>query len=142
MLIDLSNVTVDEFDVIPVGDYLCNVTAAEVRDTKNGSGQYIRTELTIADGSAKGRKIFTQFNIKNQNPQAVAIGLQQLKQLLLNANHPSPDKVTVQDIPGLTVGVRTKVTKSEEYGDKAEVHYFFNPKKVSRPNPLTEQVPF
>ena len=127
MLLDLTNVKAEEFSIVPVGEYVCNITAAEVKETKTGSGQYIKTEFTVVDGEQKGRKIFSQFNIKNQNPEAVAIGLKQLKTMLVKANHPNPEKVKLDEITGLTVGVKTKITKSDEYGDKAEVHYFFSP---------------
>lgn len=129
MLVDLSEVKESEFSPLPEGKYLCNITNAEVKETKMAGGKYIKAEFTISNGDMKGRKIWGQFNIANANPKAVEIGLQQLKSMLVSANYPDPNKLkSIQELCGLTVGVKTKIKKDDQYGDKAEVHFFFTPK--------------
>jgi hypothetical protein len=144
MLLDLSNVKVEDgFDVLPEGKYVCSITNVEVKDTKAGTGQYVKTELTVVDGEAKGRKIFSQFNIKNPNMEAVAIGMKQLKQMLSNSTYPNPEKVDLTKLTGTVVGVKTKITKSTDFGDKAEVHYFFTPKAQAGHQDLSQSnIPF
>lgn len=132
MQFDLSNVKESSFDTLPEGKYVANVTNAEMKETKDGTGQYIRIELTVAQGEAKGRKLFTNFNVKNKNAQAVEIGLQHLKSMLVAANFPTPDKLnSIADLNGITVGVKTRIKKDEQYGDKAEVHYFIGADKAA-----------
>lgn len=138
-MFDLSNVKAQGNETLPAGKYVCNVTNAEMKDTKDGSGAYIRAELTVADGEAKNRKIFTNFNVRNKNEQAVSIGLGQLKSLLVAANHPNPDKLgSVTELCGLTVGVKTKI-KTDEYGEKAEVSYYY---PLGKDLPQKEALPF
>lgn len=140
MSFDLSGVKAQGNETLPAGKYVCNVTNAELKDTKDGTGEYIRAELTVAEGEAKNRKIFTNFNTKNKNQQAVTIGLGQLKSLLESAKYPTPDKLeSVSALCGLTVGVKTKI-KTDEYGEKAEVSYFYDAKKGAQAP--QENIPF
>lgn len=138
MLLDLSNIQTDTYSTLPEGKYVCSVTNVEIKDTKTGSGQYLKTELTVIDGEAKGRKIFTQFNIKNTNQDAVAIGLKQLKTMLTNANYTNVERPNISEITGLTVGVKTRIKHDDTYGDKAEVAYFFNAKNTHQ----SQGIPF
>lgn len=129
MSFDLSDVKTQSNEVLPVGKYICNVTDAELKDTKAGTGQYIKVELTIKGPEHTNRKIFTQFNVSNPNAQAAEIGRSQLKTLLVSAGYPNPDKLeSVTALCGLTVGVKTKI-KTDDYGEKAEVSYFYTVKK-------------
>jgi hypothetical protein len=138
-MFDLSNVKAQGNDTLPAGKYVCNVTNTEMKDTKDGTGAYIRTELTVAEGDAKGRKVWFNINVRNKNPQATEIGMSQLKSLLVCAGYPTPDKLSgIGELNGLTVGVKTKV-KTDEYGEKAEVSYFYEPKKEAQ---QTETIPF
>ena len=127
-MFDLSQVSTSRnFENIPDDKYVCNVTDAKMADSKNG-GMYIKTTFTVAAGQYEGRKIFTNFNVQNANPQAVQIGLGQLKSLLENAGYATPDKLSgVEALSGLRVGVKTKTKKDEEYGDRTEISYFFKP---------------
>ena len=61
------------FEPIPPDTYLVAVTDAEVKPTKDGTGQRMPFELTVLEGPFKGRKIFDGLNIKNKNPQAQEI---------------------------------------------------------------------
>jgi hypothetical protein len=133
MSFDLSNVKAQGNDTLPAGKYVCNITNAELKDTKAGNGQYIKIEFTVKEGDSSGRKLWAQINVKNSNPKAAEIGLSQLKALLVCSSYPTPDKLSgIGELNGLTVGVKTKV-KTDEYGEKAEVSYFYEPKKDLAP---------
>ncbi len=132
MLLDLSNTEVTNYAPLPDAKYVCNVTEAEIKDTKSGTGQYISATLTIAEGEFEGRKIFTNFNVKNENPKAVEIGLSQLKSLLIESGYKDPNTLgSVTDICGLRVGVKTKTKEDPAYGPKTEVSFYFNPKATT-----------
>lgn len=68
------------FDLLPAGWYAATITAAESRDTKSGTGKYLRVEFTIADPA--GRKVWSNYNVKNDNPAAESIGRQQLAEVV------------------------------------------------------------
>jgi hypothetical protein len=60
---------------IPEGNYLFAIEDMEIKPTNNGGGEYIATVLVIQEGEYKGRKVFDNINIKNDNPVAVEMGL-------------------------------------------------------------------
>ena len=68
------------FDLLPAGWYAATITAAESRDTKSGTGKYLRVEFTLADPA--GRKVWSNYNVKNDNPAAESIGRQQLAEVV------------------------------------------------------------
>lgn len=132
MSIDLSNVKSNNFETVPAGEYLVNVTNAEMKDTKSGDGKYIKAELTITQGAQEGRRLFTNFNIQNKSEKAQEIGLSSLRSLLEKAGYANPNSLeSVTALCGLRVGVKTKIRTQEGYGDTAEVHYFLEPSKVA-----------
>jgi hypothetical protein len=70
------------YDLLPAGWYTCVITDAELKDTKSGTGQYIKVRYDITGPSCQGRVVFGNFNIKNQNVKAEEIGRQQLGDLM------------------------------------------------------------
>lgn len=125
MFLDLSNVEEQKgFEVVPQGDYLVIVDDAQVKDTKSGTGAYINVKFLITEGEYKNRAIFNMFNIKNDNQQAVKIGLEQLKAFLKISGYKTPESIeSVTDLIGLTATAVVK-NKKDDYGDKAYISYF------------------
>jgi hypothetical protein len=78
---DPSTVPAQSFDVLPAGWYTASVTGCEVKATKSGTGEYIRLEYTVSGPTAAGRKVFANYNTKNENAKAEEIGRQQLAEL-------------------------------------------------------------
>jgi len=70
------------FDPIPAGWYDATITGAEVKDTKTSGGQYIAVKYTVVGPTHQGRVIFSNVNIRNQNPKAQEIGLANLNALI------------------------------------------------------------
>lgn len=61
------------FDPLPAGWYNANITASEMKPTKDGSGAYIQLELTILDGDHANRKVFDRLNVQNNSQVAQEI---------------------------------------------------------------------
>lgn len=78
------NISLDElpesqgYDLIPDGWYRAKIKGAELKATKAGDGQYIAVQYQIESG----RVVFGNLNIKNRNPEAERIGLQQLGEVM------------------------------------------------------------
>jgi hypothetical protein len=66
------------YDPLPPGWYNANITAAELKPTKDGSGQYIKVRYDITGPAHQGRVVFGNLNIKNASVKAEEIGRQQL----------------------------------------------------------------
>lgn len=72
----------NSYEALPAGWYNANITAAELKPTKDGSGQYIKVRYDITGPSHQGRVVFGNLNIKNPNPEAEEIGRTELGKLM------------------------------------------------------------
>lgn len=70
------------YGTIPAGWYSVSLTKAEVKPTRAGTGEYINMMYTITGPTHQGRTVWGMINIRNPNPKAEEIGLQQLGELL------------------------------------------------------------
>jgi len=70
----------NSFGVLPAGWYTAKITGAENRNTKSNTGKYLRIEFTLADPA--GRKVWNNYNVKNDTPAAETIGRQQLAEVV------------------------------------------------------------
>jgi len=66
------------FEPLPPGWYSSTISGAELRATKDGTGEYIAVRYEITGPSHQGRIVFGNLNIKNKNPKAEVIAHQQL----------------------------------------------------------------
>ena len=82
---DFRNVEAQSFEPIPAGEYILQVTSAELKQTKSGTGLMVNVCFDIIGPEYQGRKIFQNFNIRNDNTVAENIGKQQLKALTVAA---------------------------------------------------------
>jgi hypothetical protein len=110
----------EAFDILPVGEYECMVTASDIKTTKAGDGQYLWLELTITEGDYKGRKVFDRINFNNPNPKAQEIGQRQLSGIChATGQLKVSDSSMLHDIPVIAV---VKIRPgSGQYSDQNEV---------------------
>lgn len=127
MDIDLNTVEEVSGGAIPAGEYPAQIEEAELKDTKDGTGKYIRTQWSITGDKLQNRKFWFNFNIVNKNDQAVRIGLGQLKSMILASGATTTKVTDASQIVGLECLVKLKVT-TDSYGESNEVTAF---KKLS-----------
>jgi hypothetical protein len=102
------------------GTYLVRADTAEVKETKAGTGKYIKVGFIIED---TGDRLYHMFNIENSNAKAVQIGLGQLKQFVTFAGHnPEEVKDPIQ-LCGMKCLARIK-NKTDDYGTKPVIAGF------------------
>jgi len=70
------------YDPLPPGWYSASITAADLKPTKDGSGQYIKVRYDITGPSHQGRVVFGNINIRNASAKAEEIGRQQLGEIM------------------------------------------------------------
>lgn len=60
-------------DQLPVGWYIAQIVASEVKNNRTTQGQHLSLEFNITDGQFKGWKLWEQLNLWHQNQQASQI---------------------------------------------------------------------
>lgn len=110
------------FDPLPPGWYSATMSAAEIKDTKTGTGKYIALRYDITGPTHQGRVVFGNINIRNQSPKAEEIGRQQLGDICrsIGLSHVSD----TDQLIGHGLMIKLDVEKSEQYGDKNQVKGF------------------
>jgi hypothetical protein len=110
------------FDPLPPGWYSATMSAAEIKATKTGTGQYIALRYDITGPTHQGRVVFGNLNIRNQSPKAEEIGRQQLGDICRAIGLA---KVGDTDqLIGNSLMIKLDIEKSEQYGDKNQVKGF------------------
>ena len=135
---ETANMPESSFDVIPAGWYDAIISEADLKDTKNGSGKYIKLQFDIVGPSYQGRKIFGNINIKNHNPKAEEIGRQQLGDIMraIGLPHVYDTDQLVSGRLMIKVSVRAE---TEEYPAQNEVKGFKAVSSSSVPTPSFNQ---
>ncbi len=121
--IDLTEVKDSGFRLLPNGKYHVIVEEAEVRTTKDGTGEYINVQFEVREAGYNGKKLFTMFNIKNNNAKAVEIGMQQLKNLITSSGKKELVLTSVSSLLGLQAIAVVK-SKTDSFGDKNIISYY------------------
>jgi hypothetical protein len=115
-------VSTSQFDPLPEGWYNVNITGAELKTTKAGTGQYIAIKYTVTGPTMQGRVVFGNLNIKNANVKAEEIGREQLGQIMRATGLA---KVTDTDmLIGGSLAIKLSIRRSEDYGDSNDVKAF------------------
>lgn len=80
--VDTQNVEQD-ITVVPAGEYPAVISDSDYVPTKGGKGMMLKLTWTILDGDCKGRKVFENLNLENENTQAVQISKATLNSIML-----------------------------------------------------------
>jgi len=70
------------FEPLPAGDYQVAIESAEIKDTNDKTGQYIKLKMKVNGPTHAGRVVFSNLNIRNKSPKAEEIGRQQLGDIM------------------------------------------------------------
>lgn len=112
---DFSNVEPAGFEPIPQGKYVAMITSVEKRETRAGTGHYLSLRFDLIDGKYKGRVIFINLNLWNQNPKAVEMAQRDMAGILraLNIQGPVGD---ANELCNKAIGVDVTVRHSDFKG--------------------------
>jgi len=103
-----------DFDPLPAGKYVAEVSNSEMRPNSKGTGEYLWLEFTVLDGEHAGRKVWTQLNLVNPSQQAVEIAQRELSALCRAVG-----KLRVQDsieLHNIPIEISLKLKNDAEYG--------------------------
>ena len=102
------NETEESFDIVPVGEYIAVICASDYKANKKGTGMILSLTYEIIDGEFKGRKIFENLNLENENAVASQIAKKSLNSICLACGVQTvQDSAQLHGIPMLLdVGVK------------------------------------
>ena len=111
------------YDPLPPGWYDTTIAAAEVKATKDSTGQYIKVKYQITGPTHSGRVVFGNINVRNASQKAEEIGRQQLGEIMRALNIP---RLTDTDqLIGGMLSIKLDVrAATEQYAAQNEVRGF------------------
>lgn len=121
------------FELIPNGTYSARITKSEPRTTKAG-GEMLGLSLTITGPSNQGRIVFSNINLKCENPTAEKIGNEQLHGLMVATGKTSLTRETAEQFVNCEVMIRISTRPaSGDYEAANTVQAFTAPKSAGVP---------
>lgn len=107
------------YEALPAGWYHANISGAEVKATKAGTGRYIAVKYSITGPTHEGRVVFGNLNIQNPSEMAEEVGRKQLRSLMEAIGLA---KLTDTDqLIGASLKIKLKIEHDEQYGDRNQV---------------------
>ena len=108
-----------DLEYIPISWYRSQLIEAEMRHAKNGNGCYLLVVVEILDGEYKGRKVWQNITLQNDNQQAVEIGNRLLKDIYESVGVTGPTRdIRVMLFKPVMARVGIKRDKRGEYPDR------------------------
>jgi hypothetical protein len=127
------------FSPLPAGWYTANISEAEIKQTKAGTGEYISVKYSITGPTHEGRGVYGNVNIKNPTPKAEEIGRKQLGEIMRAIGLARIDNT--DQLIGKSLSIKLEVKLSEQYGDGNEVKGFKALEGGSMPSPMSAAAP-
>lgn len=112
---DVNELPVADSDYAPIQDgwYRANISIADIKATKDGTGQYINLTYDIVAPTNAGRKVFGMINVRNKSSKAEEIGRQQLGSLMRAIGLAKVNDT--DELLGATLEIKVATEKSEGY---------------------------
>ena len=107
-----------QIDTVPDGWYPVQIVNSEIKPTKTPGGARLNLQFKVLQGDFAGRVIFGGYNVKNSNPVAVNIAMEELAELSRAVKVPVWNDT--EQLHGIPFNLKVKVVKQEGYDDKAE----------------------
>jgi hypothetical protein len=108
-----------DFKCFPPDWYLAQIIENQVRDASNGNGDYLLAVFEILEGEYRGRRIYQNVTLHNQNQQAVEIGQRLLTDIYTAIGHTGPTRdIRVMLFKPVKAPVGIKRDKDGVYPDR------------------------
>lgn len=109
----------NQYGPIPDGWYTAVITDADLKETRSGTGHFIKTAWKIEGPKSAGRLIWQNLNIRNDSPKAEEIGRRQLGEI---ARAIGLAKVSETDqLIGGRAEIKITTREDEKYGSSNEI---------------------
>lgn len=132
-----------EYQPLPAGKYLAEITASEQKAAKSGNGNYLELEYTVIDGPCKGRKVWDRLCLNHPNDLTQKIARGNLSAICHAVGVMQPrDSVELHNLP-LVITVKCKKRKDTDEITNEVKGYAKRESAVGQPQqaPATDQTP-
>lgn len=124
-----------DFQPLPAGWYSATINKAEIKPTKDGTGQYIAIRYDITGPTHQGRVVFGNINIRNKSEKAEEIGRAQLGDIMRSLGLRQVSDT--DQLVGGNLQIKLDI-KTDDYGTKNEVKGF---KSSADAMPISAEIP-
>jgi hypothetical protein len=116
---------------IPEGDYTATVHSAEVKPTKDGTGEYIKLRLDITGPTHAKRVIFANINTRsNKSAEAEKIGRASLRSIMQIAGIAT--LTDTDQLVGVNLGIKVSIRAAKDgYEASNDVRAYKSPGDVA-----------
>jgi len=121
----------DDFSVVPADTYNVQVVKTETKETKDKaagraeSGLLLKLQFKIIDGKFKGRIIFGQFNLENDNASAVEISRKQINTMCKAMGLNAEDVQDSNEMLNIPLQIKVKIKPaSGNYPEGNEISFY------------------
>lgn len=111
------------FDPLPAGDYDLQVIESEIKETKDGSGEYLKLTMEVISGPHTNRRLWDNLNIRNPNADAQRIAQRALADLCLATGVSQLRDSEELHFKPFVGRVSIRQDKSGQYGPQNSVRY-------------------
>lgn len=112
------------YELLPAGFYTAQVTDSSIVPLKSGNGDGLKLTFTVLSDNYRGRKIFTQLNVRHTSEDAQKIGLRELQKLCESVGLARiSDTVELHNKP-LQIKVKVRTDDTGRYSDQNEIAGF------------------
>ena len=132
-----------EYQPLPAGKYLAEITASEQKQTKSGNGNYLELEYTVIEGPCKGRKVWDRLCLNHPNELTQRIARGNLSAICHAVGVMQPrDSVELHNLP-LVLTVKCKKRADTDEVSNEVKGYAKRESAVGQPQqaPTTDQTP-
>lgn len=109
-------------DPFPAGVYPIQVIESDVGPTKNGKGTILKFKAEVIDGEHKGRLVFGQMNLQNENATAMEIGQSEFRALREVTGVLAPDDTQDLHFKQFQAHIEIEPAKGE-FKAKNQIHW-------------------
>lgn len=114
----------NDYSLLPLGDYMAQVTESSIEPLKSGNGQCLKLVVTILQEGYNGRKVFCRLNVRHTNPQAEQIAQQQLSDLCKAVGVVRMQDTTELHNKPFVARVKIRKSNDPQYADQNEIQGF------------------
>jgi len=125
----------NNYELLPAGDYVAQVTESSIEPLKSGNGQCLKLTVTVLQEGYNGRKIFCRLNVQHTNPTAEQIAQQQLRELCDAIGVVRMTDTTELHNKPFVARVKIRVSKDPQYTDQNEISGFKPAGGATAPRP-------